>query len=68
MPTAATKAVEYPSQSRVSGTIHLRLANPAPSEGDSVWYVGTMDPGQQGKILVRGKLSGARREGVKVEP
>lgn len=48
--------VEYPEQ------FSFIEANPAPSEGNSVWYVGTMDPGKQGKILVKGRLSGMRDE------
>lgn len=37
-------------------------ADPAPSEGDSVWYIGTIDPGKQGKIVAKGRVLGARDE------
>lgn len=37
-------------------------AEPKPSEGESVWYVGTLDARAQGKIIVRGVLSGTRDE------
>lgn len=48
--------VEYPER------FTFVSAEPSPSEGDSVWYVGTMDPARQGKIIVRGRVSGARDE------
>lgn len=48
--------VEYPEQ------FSFTSAEPGPSEGNSVWYAGTLDPGQKGKIIVKGKLSGLRDE------
>jgi hypothetical protein len=42
-------------------------AEPAPSEGNSVWYIGTLNPEQKGKIIVKGKLTGAHDEVKKVE-
>ncbi len=48
--------VEYPEQ------FTFLSAEPAPSEGNSVWYIGTLNPNQTGKILVKGKLAGARDE------
>ncbi len=37
-------------------------AEPRPSEGESVWYVGNLNARAEGKIIVRGVLSGARDE------
>lgn len=37
-------------------------AEPRPSEGESVWYVGNLNTRADGKIVVRGVLSGARDE------
>ena len=53
--------VEYPDQ------FTFVSSDPAPSEGNSVWYIGSFDPGKQGKILVRGRLVGARDEVKKVK-
>nr|MBP7811800.1 hypothetical protein [Candidatus Moranbacteria bacterium] len=52
--------VEYPEK------FTFVSAEPAPSEGNSVWYVGTLNPDQKGKILIRGKLAGVRDEVKKV--
>jgi uncharacterized repeat protein (TIGR01451 family) len=35
-------------------------ADPAPSEGNGTWYLGTLNPGQSGKISIRGNLSGMK--------
>lgn len=37
-------------------------AEPRPSEGESVWYIGNLNARAEGKIVVRGVLSGARDE------
>lgn len=48
--------VEYPEQ------FTFVSAEPAPSEGNSVWYAGTLNPDQKGRILIKGRLSGVRDE------
>lgn len=48
--------VEYPDG------FEFVSAEPKPSEGQSVWYVGNFDAQASGKITVRGVLSGAREE------
>ena len=48
--------VEYPEQ------FTFVSAEPAPSEGNSVWYIGTLNPDQKGKIIVKGNLTGAQDE------
>lgn len=48
--------IEYPDQ------FLFTSAEPAPSEGNSVWYIGTLDSEQKGKIIIKGRLSGARDE------
>jgi len=48
--------VEYPERFTFSGS------DPASAEGNNVWYVGTLAPGQTGKIVVRGKLEGIRND------
>lgn len=52
--------VEYPEK------FTFVSAEPAPAEGNSVWYVGTLDPDRKGKVIIRGKLSGVRDEVKKV--
>ncbi len=37
-------------------------AEPRPSEGDAVWYLGNLSASAQGKITIRGVLTGARDE------
>lgn len=48
--------LEYPSG------FHFVGAEPKPSEGDSVWYLGNFGARADGKIVVRGVLSGVREE------
>ncbi|MFZ2300135.1 MAG: hypothetical protein WAW00_03310 [Candidatus Moraniibacteriota bacterium] len=48
--------LEYPSG------FHFVGADPKPSEGDSVWYLGNFKARADGKIIVRGVLSGVREE------
>jgi len=38
-------------------------SNPAPSEGNNVWYLGSLRPNQDGKIVISGNLSGSGDEG-----
>ncbi|MDO8566468.1 MAG: hypothetical protein Q7S04_04805 [Candidatus Moranbacteria bacterium] len=42
-------------------------SEPKPSEGQSVWYVGNFDAQANGKITIRGVLSGAREEHKSVQ-
>jgi uncharacterized repeat protein (TIGR01451 family) len=35
-------------------------SDPKSSEGNNIWYVGNLDPGQTGKITATGKLEGTR--------
>jgi hypothetical protein len=44
--------VEYPEG------FQFVSATPAPSEGNSAWYVGTIEQNQGGKIRIQGKISG----------
>ncbi|MBI2054764.1 MAG: hypothetical protein HYT39_01550 [Candidatus Sungbacteria bacterium] len=37
-------------------------ADPAPSEGDSVWFLGAIAPGDSGSITINGAISGAPGE------
>ena len=37
-------------------------ADPAPSENNSTWYVGNLDPNQSGKISIQGQIKGAEGE------
>lgn len=37
-------------------------SEPKPSEGKDIWEVGTLAPRQEGKIVVRGRLTGGRDE------
>lgn len=48
--------LEYPEG------FHFVGAEPRPSEGDAVWYVGNLNAHADGKIIVRGVLSGVREE------
>lgn len=48
--------VEYPDR------FTFVSSDPVPSEGDSVWYIGTLDSAERGKIIVRGRISGIRDE------
>ena len=41
---------------------HFVSAEPKPSEGESVWYIGNFNAKADGKITIRGVLSGARDE------
>lgn len=41
----------------------LGSANPKPSEKDSYWYIGNIEPDQGGKIRVQGKIRGIDQEG-----
>lgn len=34
-------------------------ADPAPSQQDNTWILGTLEPGETGKIRIRGKISGS---------
>ena len=47
----------------------LRDADPKPSEGEVVWYLGSIAPGERGKIRLTGNMSGVPNETktVKVE-
>lgn len=66
-------AVDYANKSDKSlSNIRVKLeypdrftfvsADPSPSEGDSVWYIGTIDPGARGKIVAKGRILGSRDE------
>lgn len=48
--------VEYPEG------FQFVSSEPKPSEGESVWYVGTLGARGSGKVIIRGVLSGAREE------
>jgi uncharacterized repeat protein (TIGR01451 family) len=37
-------------------------SDPKSFEGNNIWYVGTLSPGQSGKIVVSGKLEGEKEE------
>lgn len=52
--------MEYPAEFRYLSAI------PQASEGDSIWYLGTLSPGQSGKITIRGTLSGSQNDNKKV--
>ncbi|MDP3957018.1 MAG: hypothetical protein Q8Q10_00760 [bacterium] len=41
-------------------------SEPKPSEGQSVWYIGNLNPRADGKIIIRGVLSGEREERKRV--
>jgi hypothetical protein len=38
-------------------------SNPSPSEGDNIWYLGSLRQNQDGKIVISGNLSGSGDEG-----
>jgi hypothetical protein len=44
----------------------LSSAQPKPSEKDSYWYLGNLEPGQGGKILVHGQIKGSADEGKNI--
>jgi len=48
--------IEYPEGFTFS------MANPKASESNNVWYIGHVSKGQEGKIVISGKLEGARDE------
>jgi hypothetical protein len=48
--------MEYPDG------FHFQSAVPAPSEGDSVWYVGDMPPGKSGQVHILGTIDGERNQ------
>jgi hypothetical protein len=48
--------VEYPAGFRLRETV------PKASEGDAVWYVGSLAPGQSGSIRLAGSIDGAKSE------
>lgn len=37
-------------------------SNPLVSEGDNVWYIGRLSPGQEGRVIIKGKLEGQDSE------
>jgi uncharacterized repeat protein (TIGR01451 family) len=41
-------------------------SEPSPFEANNIWYVGSMAPGQSGKIVIAGKLEGNRDQTKKV--
>jgi len=41
-------------------------ANVAPSEGNNIWYLGSLKPNQDGKIVISGNLNGSGDEGKMV--
>lgn len=51
--------VEYPEG------FQFASADPAPGEGENVWFLSELKPNQSGKIIIRGNLSGTR-DSVKV--
>lgn len=51
---------EYPDGFRFVG------AEPDPSEGDSVWYVGNFDTNASGKIVIHGVLTGTQGESKRI--
>lgn len=55
MPSFKIK-VDYPEQFSYS------RSEPFPSEGDNIWYIGSLEPNQSGKIVVSGKLEGEREK------
>lgn len=48
--------VEYPDG------FHPKESSPKASEGDALWYVGDMAPGQSGSVRIVGTLDGAKNE------
>ena len=41
---------------------HAQDANPKASEGDNVWYIGNLAPGQTGSVHITGVMSGVKNE------
>lgn len=41
---------------------HLQEATPKASEGDAIWYVGNLAPGQTGSVRIVGTMDGAKDE------
>jgi len=52
--------VEYPER------FQFVSSEPKPSEGQSVWYIGNFNPQAEGKIVIRGVLSGEQEERKRV--
>jgi hypothetical protein len=42
-------------------------SNPSPSEGSAVWYLGSLAPNQDGKIVITGTINGSEEEGKTVK-
>jgi len=53
--------VEYPESFSFSSS------DPAPSEGNNFWYLGSLESGQTGKIRISGALNGNRNEGKNIK-
>jgi len=51
----------YPEGFQLSG------AEPRPSEGDNIWYVGNFPTKSEGKIILRGMLTGLQKEYKKIQ-
>jgi hypothetical protein len=49
--------VEYPEG------FSFLFSDVSPSEGDNVWYLGSLKPDQNGKIIIAGKIQGSGEEG-----
>jgi len=48
--------IEYPDG------FEFKEADPAPTEGKEVWYVGNLDLNQSGKIIIKGVMTGLKDE------
>ncbi len=48
--------IDYPDQFTFSHS------NPRSLEGNNIWYLGNLSPGQSGKIIITGKLEGERNK------
>jgi hypothetical protein len=53
--------IDYPEKFSFSSS------DPATFEGNNVWYIGRLEPGQDGKIIANGKLEGERNQLKKVK-
>lgn len=42
-------------------------SDPKSFEGDNMWYIGTLSPGQSGKLVVNGKLEGEKGENKNIK-
>jgi uncharacterized repeat protein (TIGR01451 family) len=42
-------------------------SDPSPSEGNAVWYLGSLSPDQSGKVVVSGSMIGSEEEGKTVK-